>query len=266
MLAARYDPGTCKMPAGGVIVAGGRDETNVLSSAEEFDPIQGCWVALPPMETARLGCRASRLPDGRVIVMGGFDGRRAVASVEAYSPSTRSWTPLRDMPTARTGFAAGTLPDGTIVVAGGFGPGGALSAAERYIPETGEWHSLPDMRMERSGCDGCVTSSGELWVAGGMSKGERLDSCEVLSVDAQTESCRWDIAPSMQFARHKLGLCTIAGQLVALGGEAAPISPRMVATQTDVTCVEVFDAQSQQWYHMVDLPDTPSTSRGCTSI
>eukprot|EP01043_Picozoa_sp_COSAG02_P020032 COSAG02_NODE_978_length_15497_cov_11.288349_11_plen_903_part_00 len=266
MLTARYDPGTCNMSAGGVIVAGGRDEANVLSSAEQFDPVTGCWNPLPPMETARLGCRASRLPDGRVIVMGGFDGRRAVASVEAYSPATRSWKPLRDMPTARTGFAAGTLPDGTIVVAGGFGPGGALSAAERYIPATGEWHSLPDMAMERSGCDGCVSSSGELWVAGGMSKGERLDSCEVLRVDAQADSYRWGMAPSMQHARHKLGLCTIAGQLVAMGGEGAPISPRVHAAQTDVISVEFFDAPSQQWHQMVDLPDTLSTSRGCTSI
>ena len=264
MLAARHDPGTCNMSSGGVIVAGGRDEINVLSSVEEFDPVKRCWVALPPMKTARLGCRASRLPDGRVIVMGGFDGRRAVASVEAYSHSTRSWTPLRDMLTARTGFAAGTLPDGTIVVAGGFGAGGALSAAERYIPATGEWHSLPDMAMERSGCDGCVSSSGELWVAGGMSKGERLDSCEVLRVAEQADRCSWAMAPSMQFARHKLGLCTIAGQLVAMGGEGAPNSPR--AAQTDVTSVEVFDAQSQQWRHMVDLPDSLSTSRGCTSI
>jgi len=122
------------------------------------------------------------------------------------------------------------------------------------------------MTMERSGCDGCVSSSGELWVAGGISKGERLDSCEILRVDAQADSYRWGMAPSMQYARHKLGLCTIAGQLVAMGGESAPISPRVHAAQTDVTSVEVFDAPSQQWHQMVDLPDSLSTSRGCTSI
>ena len=99
-----------------------------------------------------------------------------------------------------------------------------------------------------------------------MSKGERLDSCEVLRVDAQADSYRWGMAPSMQHARHKLGLCTIAGQLVAMGGEGAPISPRVHAAQTDVISVEIFDAPSQQWHQMVDLPDTLSTSRGCTSI
>ena len=266
MLTARYDPGACRISAGRVIVAGGRDETNVLRSAEEFDPDAGRWSALPPMETARLGCRALRLANGRIVVMGGFDGRRAVASVEAYCPATRSWTPLRDMPTARTGFAAGTLLDGTIVVAGGFGAGGALSAVEQYTPATDEWHSLPSMALERSGCDGCVAASGELWVAGGMSKGERLDSCEVLRVDAETGSLSWSTAPSMQFGRHKLGLCTIAGQLVAMGGEGTPVSPRGRPAQKDVKCVEVFDDMSQQWKQLVDLPDTWATSRGCTSI
>ena len=279
MVEARYDPGTCRISAGRVIIAGGRDATNVLSSAEEFDPVERRWSALPPMQTARLGCRASMLPDGRVVVMGGFDGRSAVASVEAYTPATRSWTRLPDMLSARTGFAAGVLSDGTIVVAGGFGPGGALSAVEQYTPATDEWRTLPSMITERSGCDGCVAPSGELWVAGGTSKGERLNACEVFTLDPETREGSWSTAPPLLNARHKLGLCTIAGQIVAMGGEGTPVSPRAgQAAQKDgqgppcrwdthhVKSVEVFDASSQQWKRLVDLPDGWSTNRGCTSV
>ena len=291
MLEARYDPCVCRISAGRVILAGGRDATNVLSSAEEYDPVERRWSALPPMQTARLGCRASLLPDGRVVVMGGFDGRRAVASVEAYSPSTRSWSRLPDMLSARTGFAAGILSDGTVVVAGGFGPGGALSAVEQYMPATNEWRTLPSMLVERSGCDGCVAPSGELWVAGGTCKGERLKTCEVFALNPESGEGSWFPAPPLLNARHKLGLCTIGGQIVAMGGEGTPVSPRAgqatAAAQKDggsmsspgppqgalcrwdthhVKSVEVFDASTQQWKRLVDLPGGWSTNRGCTSV
>ena len=263
MIVPRCNPGICRTEDG-VILVGGRDEGNVLSSVEEFDPVAQRWRHLPPMQTPRLGCRATVLQDGRVLVMGGFDGQGVVPTVEAYCPTSRRWSTLRSMSTPRTGFAACTLADGTVVAAGGFGNSGALSAVEQYDPALDEWRLLPSMSTERSGCAGCFGPCGRFWVGGGLSKGERLSSCEVLSFDAAADRFRWRPAPPMNQPRHQLALCTVAGQLVAMGGECAPGSPRVGAKQKDVRSVEVFDDGTQRWVCMASLPMPQTPCSACS--
>ena len=77
------------LPNGTVLVTGGQDGgSNVLSSAEVYDPVAGTFTALTgTLNTARTGAAATELPDGTVLVVGGSNSSSlALANAEIYSP------------------------------------------------------------------------------------------------------------------------------------------------------------------------------------
>ena len=83
---------------GHVLVAGGNDSTNDLSSAEIFDPATGSFFNTGAMQVARSGHVAVLLPNNnQVLIAGGTSAGTAVASAELYA----DW---------RDGFSA-TTPD-----------------------------------------------------------------------------------------------------------------------------------------------------------
>ena len=55
---------------GEVLVAGGQDGNQVLSSAELYDPRTSRWMVIAPMHDARYEHTATLLRDGTVLVTG----------------------------------------------------------------------------------------------------------------------------------------------------------------------------------------------------
>jgi hypothetical protein len=102
MATARTGQTATLLPNGRVLIVGGADAdddtlaTNVLASAELYDPATGSFSPAGSMATGRQYQSATLLPDGRVLIAGGADGLSgtpplmvttlALASAELYQP------------------------------------------------------------------------------------------------------------------------------------------------------------------------------------
>ena len=105
---------------GHVLVVGGSDGANDLSSVEIFDSASGTFFATGAMQIARSGHVAVLLPNNnQVLIAGGMSAGAAVASAELYA----DW---------RDGFSIAPNPMST-VRAGGIA-GGLRGAMSRWLP------------------------------------------------------------------------------------------------------------------------------------
>ncbi len=124
---------------GHVLIVGGSDGANDLSSAEIFDPATASFFATGSMQTARSGHVAVLLPNNnQVLIAGGTSGASAVASAELYADWKDGFSPTPNpMSAARAGgIAAGLKPYDLAFVGGG----GAT---------TGEYYGYATVKTDR---------------------------------------------------------------------------------------------------------------------
>ncbi|CAF1492259.1 unnamed protein product, partial [Adineta steineri] len=69
---------------GKILVTGGDDGDESLSSAELYDPVTGNWTNVDDMQKARSMHTALVLPNGKVLVIGGDDNGRSLKSAELF--------------------------------------------------------------------------------------------------------------------------------------------------------------------------------------
>jgi hypothetical protein len=98
------------LPDGKVLVAGGFNLSETLSSAELYDPASGTWAVTGNLTLGRYYHTASLLPDGKVLVAGG--GGFALPSGTVLTAINNT----SDMP---INGIFDNLPDGSIVTVGG---------------------------------------------------------------------------------------------------------------------------------------------------
>lgn len=135
----RLEPSAAPLPNGDVLVAGGDTGTNVLSSAELYNPTTGEFTpTIGSLNTGRYGASAVELPDGDVLIIGGTtNGTNMLNSAELYNPATQTFTIVTGatLNTARFLATATPLPNGQVLVAGGSATAGtALGSAELFTP------------------------------------------------------------------------------------------------------------------------------------
>ena len=107
-----------------MLVAGGRNgnsPSNVLSSAELYDPVTGTWSGTGSLNTPRYLHTATLLANGKVLVAGGVNGgpRAILNNAELYDPATGTWSVTAALNTGRTNHTATLLPNGKVLIVGG---------------------------------------------------------------------------------------------------------------------------------------------------
>lgn len=116
---ARADHTATLLPDGKVLIAGGRNWSGALATAEIYDPATELFTPTGSLHTARYGHTASVLPDGRILLAGGYNGSY-LNSAEIYDPRTGSFTVVPfAMSAERYRHTAVNLPDGRILLVGG---------------------------------------------------------------------------------------------------------------------------------------------------
>ena len=133
MTTARESHTATLLPDGKVLMAGGFDGTNVIASAEFYDPAAGTFTVTGSLTVARVGHTATLLPSGKVLIAGG-DG---LGTAELYDPDSGTFAATGSMIVARSYHTATLLPNGTVLIAGGWnddsgGAGETLASAELY--------------------------------------------------------------------------------------------------------------------------------------
>ena len=142
------------LQSGRVIVAGGCSERDgcALDTAEQWDPVQDTWTALPPLALKTPdGAAGCVLLNGRFAVVGGVDmiDEHCLEDGEVYDPIAGRWDPLPNMATGRKDHALVAVAGGMIAIGGAQMKG---AADELYDEESGRWLALPHaMRVPRDG-------------------------------------------------------------------------------------------------------------------
>src|SRR5438034_566138 len=133
LTAARAYHAETLLPDGKVLVTGGSNGINVITTPELYDPASGTWTGTGSLVVARYRHTATLLADGKVLVAGGLDNsNNATKSAELYDPATATWTETGSMAVGRATHTATLLQNGMVLVAaggGGTGGGGALASA-----------------------------------------------------------------------------------------------------------------------------------------
>lgn len=201
---------------GRVLVAGGRDGSSDLESAELFDPSTGLWSPTMTMYSARSSHRAVRLPDGRVLVVG--SGSR-VTNCEAFHPESGEWREVGELGIARGGFALVLTKGGAVLAIGGSDTRARpLRSVEVFDPRVSAWREGPELPVPRQGHAAVVLGDGDVLVIGGDSGG-KVNSTVAACFRLDRNGCTWTPDASMSEARGcPIVLPLPSGGVVATGG------------------------------------------------
>jgi hypothetical protein len=171
------------LPNGQVLVAGGAAGgaetagTDLLVSAERYNPSTGKWKATGSLHTAAGARSATLLPSGQVLVAGGWDGNGWITDADLYHPHTGTWTvtgSLHDPRGYQTGQTATLLGSGKVLMVGGCADGCStfLTSAELYNPRTGAWTVTGSLHESRAWEPATLLAGGQVLVAGGSRTGD----------------------------------------------------------------------------------------------
>lgn len=146
MITSRIGHTQTLLQDGRVLIVGGtaqRRSSEVLASAEIYNPATGTFEPTGALQVGRHKHAAVLLNDGRVLIVGGSDardGRGRFDSAELYNPATGTFTLTGKLKDARFKHraAAVLLSDGQVLVAGG------AASVERYDAATGRFSRISD--------------------------------------------------------------------------------------------------------------------------
>jgi hypothetical protein len=206
MTVARYRQTATLLPTGKVLIAGGCDGTNVLASAELYDPVAGTFTLTGSMVAARWTHTATLLPNGTVLIAGGddsIDGTNVLASAELYDPVAGTFTPTGTLAVARYFHTAVLLDNGDVLITGGYdGIENWFASAELYNLVAGKFTLTGTMTTPRGRHTATSLPSGKVLIAGGGNSTVLADgtaSAELYDLDAGTFAstgtmtvARWD--------------------------------------------------------------------------
>ena len=207
---------------GKVLITGGvttpeTGASQLLASAEIYDPNSDAWAAAGVMTMPRANHSAIVLPDGRVVVIGGNKNWTSIpcaceslASAEFYDPVKHTWSPAASMHYPRSLQSATLMPDGRVLVVGGEEAAGA-AAPEIFDPKTDTWSVTPAPGVLRIAHVALLLPDGKVLVAGGDHE------ARAQLYDWRTNS--WSSAGRMAVTRaYATGTRLANGRVLVVGG------------------------------------------------
>ncbi len=147
-------------------IGGLGEESELLASAERYDPVADSWVALPPLPSARQGAVGVAVGNTHVYVMGGAVGGSIFASTYCYSIAQGSWQQMAAMPVAVKNSAA-VLSEGRIYVLGGVSATGRVATVQVFDIAGATWSTTTDLPAARSSHAAVLRADARILVAGG---------------------------------------------------------------------------------------------------
>jgi hypothetical protein len=222
---------------GTILMAGGTDGTNVLSSAEVYSPSSGTWTPAGPMTDARQYFPAVTLPSGQVLITGGLDSMgNVLAGAELYDPISGTWSPAGALTVARYFHTATLLQSGEVLVTGGCtlsGCGAFTAASEIYDPATNVWRPAGSLGMARWYHTATLLGNGQVLVVGGANRPVQ-NSSELYDPVADA----WSSAPNTISPRFQHAATLLAsGKVLVTGGHPWGV----------LATAEIYDPSTNLW-------------------
>ena len=238
---------------GMIIVYGGSDGTNALSTAVGYSPSGDAPQSLASMSVARsdLGYAPDR--NGFAYALGGLDGSgQPLASAERYDTDADSWAAIAPLPSARYHFPAVFNGTNAIYVFGGYTtvPAGAESASVlRYSVSGGTWSAMASMPIAVAGSAATLGPDGRIYVAGGTSAGVTTNVVQVYSMVSNSWAISTPLPEGLSAAA--MGVDSL-GRLLVMGG-------------VDTNGNDVSDVWRSQQLNLPDLAPTFVSYPGTTA-
>jgi N-acetylneuraminic acid mutarotase len=209
-------------------------ESNIVATAELFDPVTETSAFVGSLATARAQHTATLLNDGRVLVAGGLDATGTpLASTEIYSPASGAWTAGPPMSTARELPSATLLADGRVLIAGGSNASGVLASAEIFDPIANSWSSAGTMIDPRVLHSATLLGDGRVMAAGGLSGSGTTTASSSAELYNPTSN-NWQATPPIPHgAVYAQGAVLLPSGKVLQLGQAAEIYDPVANTWAD---------------------------------
>ena len=213
----RSDHTATLLLSGKVLIVGGHGNYNseILASAELYDPDAGSFTATGSPAKGRYWHTATLLPSGKVLIAGGvmpYGAAGAGTSAELYDPDTGTFTATGSMaPPGRASHTATLLPNGKVLVAGG-NFGGAPE--ELFDPAAGTFTATGWLKYTRADHTATLLPSGKVLLAGGHGNGT-LASTELYDPTAGTFTATGSLATERN--SHTATLLSTGKVLIAGG-------------------------------------------------
>jgi N-acetylneuraminic acid mutarotase len=237
---ARYQHTATLLPDGRVLVAGGADPSDILGSAELYDPSTATWHSTGSLNSVRNYHTATSLPNDTILVAGGLNYTHGYfTSAELYDPAAGTWSATGNLISDRYEHTATLLPNGTVLVAGGATLSGAvyvaLRSAELYDPATGRWSATGSLTTARGQHTATLLPNGTVLVVGGTNSGA-LASAELYDPATGT----WSATGSLATQRWKHTATLLPSGKVLIAGGAN-------GTNTALASAELYDPAAGTW-------------------